>query len=154
LVEQRALMPADLLRALVEQLKSRVTSLGTWESGEIWCAADARRPQSVVKLSETGVSLLTTMVRSNYSGRELSRILATLGDGPIAASPIAPIEVAQLGLTPQEELALTTVAGTRSLERFMTEAVSKRSLHPDDVLRAVFVGLSAGLLVSPGWPWR
>jgi len=154
LVEQRALMPADLLRAIVEQLKSRVTSLGAWESGEIWCAADARRPQSVVKISESGVSLLTTMVRSNYSGRELSRILATLGDGPIAASPIAPIEIAQLGLTSQEQLALTTVAGTRSLERFMTEAVTKRSLHPDDVLRAVFVGLSAGLLVSPGWPWR
>jgi hypothetical protein len=154
LVEHRALMPADLLRAIVDQLKNRVTSLGTWESGEIWCATDARRPECVVKISESGVSLLTTMVRSNYSGRELSRILAMLGDGPIAASPIASIDITQLGLTPQEQLALTTVAGTRSLERFMTEAVTKRSLHPDDVLRAVFVGLSAGLLVSPGWPWR
>jgi serine/threonine protein kinase len=154
LVEQRALMPADLLRALVEQLKSRVTSLGAWESGEVWSAPDAQRPTTAVKINESGVSLLTTMVRFNYSGRELSRILATLGDGPIAASPVAPIDVTQLGLTPQEHLALTTVAGTSCLERFMTEAVTNRSLHPDDVLRAVFVGLSAGLLVSPGWPWR
>jgi serine/threonine protein kinase len=154
LIEQRALMPADLLRALVEQLKSRVLSLGTWESGEIWFAPDAGRPTPAVKMDESGLSLLTNMVRCNYSGRELSRILATLGDGPIAASPVPPLDAAQLGLTQEEQLALKSVAGTRCLERFMTEAVAKLGLHPDDVLRAVFVGLSTGLLVSPGWPWR
>jgi len=154
LIEQRALLPADLLRGLVEQLKSRVLSLGTWESGEIWCAPEAQCPTPAVKMDESGVSLLTSMVRRNYSGRELSRILATLGDGPIAASPVPPIESSQLGLTRQEKLALASVAGTRCLERFMTEAVAELSLHPDDVLRAVFLGLSTGLLVSPGWPWR
>jgi serine/threonine protein kinase len=154
LVDQRVLLPADLLRALVEQLRSRVLSLGAWESGEIWVVAEAKQKRSSVQISDAAVALLTTMIRANYSGRELSRILATLGDGPIAASPVPPIETSQLGLTPQEYRALTAVAGTRCLERFMTEAVAKLSLHPDDVLRSVFVGLSAGLLVSPGWPWR
>lgn len=154
LIEQRVLLPADLLRALVEQLKCRVLSLGSWESGEIWCAPEARQPTPVVRMDQSGVSLLAMMVRHNYTGRELSRILATLGDGPIAASPVTPIDVDQLGLTPQEQLALNSVAGTRCLEHFLTDAVAKLNLHPDDVLRAVFLGLSTGLLVSPGWPWR
>ena len=154
LIEQRALLPADLLRSLVEQLKCRVCSLGGWESGDIWCAPNAPGPRPGLRINESGMSLLATMIRTHYSGRELSRILATLGDGPIAASPVSTIDIAQLGLLPQEKLALMAVAGTRSLGRFMTDAVGTHSLHPDDILRAVFIGLSAGLLVSPGWPWR
>ena len=154
LIDQRVLMPADLLRALVEQLKCRVVSLGGWESGDIWCAPGAPQPGLAMQLNESTLALLVAMIRTHYSGRELSRILATLGDGPIAASPAATVDVSLLGLTPQEKTALTAVAGTRSLARFMAETVGSHSLHPDDILRAVFMGLSLGVLVSPGWPWR
>lgn len=154
LIEQRAIDPSDLLRALVDQLASRVLSLGTWESGEICYAPDVEAPSPTLDTNGSGLALLSQLVRTHYSGRELSRILATLGDGPIAASPVAVVDTEQLGLTQQEAVALRAVAGTRSLERFVTEAVGSIGLHPDDILRAVFIGLSAGMLVSPGWPWR
>ena len=152
LIEQRSLLPADLLRALVNQLKNRVLSLGSWESGEIWYASGVSSPAYSVRTNEPSLGLLTSMIRSSFSGRELARILAILGDGPIAASPVSLVDSDSLGLTSQELTALRSVAGTRSLGRFMTEAMGNSALHPDDILRAVFVGLSAGLLVSPGWP--
>jgi hypothetical protein len=154
LIEQRSLLPADLLRALVEQLKARTLSLGSWESGEIWYVSGASAPSFGVRTNESSFGLLTSMIRNSFSGRELSRILAILGDGPIAASPVPRVEFENLGLTAQELAALGSVAGSRSLGRFMTEAMGNSISHPDDILRAVFIGLSAGLLVSPGWPWH
>ncbi len=154
LIEQRSLLPADLLRALVEQLKARTLSLGSWESGEIWYVSGACAPSFGVKTNESSFGLLTSMIRNSFSGRELSRILAILGDGPIAASPVPRVDFKNLGLTAQELAALGSVAGSRSLGRFMTEAMGNSISHPDDILRAVFIGLSAGLLVSPGWPWH
>jgi serine/threonine protein kinase len=154
LIEQRSLLPADLLRALVEQLKTRVLSLGSWESGEIWYVSGASAPSFGVKTNESSLGLLTSMIRSSFTGRELLRILAVLGDGPIAASPVPRVDIKNLGLTAQELSVLGSVAGSRSLGRFMTEATGNSIFHPDDILRAVFIGLSAGLLVSPGWPWH
>jgi hypothetical protein len=139
---------------LVEQLKARVLSLGSWESGEIWYVSGATAPSCGVKTNESSFGLLTSMIRNSFSGRELSRILAILGDGPIAASPVPHVDFKNLGLTAQELAALGSVAGSRSLGRFMTEAMGNSISHPDDILRAVFIGLSAGLLVSPGWPWH
>ena len=154
LIDQRSILPADLLRALVDQLRARVLSLGTWESGEIWYVSGISAPAIGVRTNEPSLGLLTSMIRSAFSGRELTRILAILGDGPIAASPVPLVDSNCLGLTSQEHTALRSVAGTRSLSRYMTQAMGNSALHPDDILRAVFVGLSAGLLVSPGWPWR
>ncbi len=154
LIEQRALLPADLLRALVEQLRARVLNLGSWESGDVWYVSGVSAPSVGVRTNESSLGLLTSMIRTSYSGRELARTLAVLGDGPIAASPVSPVVATSLCLTAQEYAALQAVAGARSLGRFMTESVRSSALHPDDVLRAVFIGLSAGLLVSPGWPWR
>ena len=154
LIEQRSILPADLLRALVEQLKSRILSFGSWESGEFWYVPSVAAPVAGVRINESSLALLTSMVRSAFTGRELARILAVLGDEPIAASPVPGVDPGILGLTLQESVALQSVAGTRCLSRFMTEAAGTAALHPDDILRAVFIGLSAGLLVSPGWPWR
>jgi len=154
LIEQRALLPADLLRVLVEQLTNRVLSLGSWESGEIWYVPGISAPTVGVRSNESSLNLLTLMIRTAFSGRELARILAVLGDGPIAASPVPRFKVQELGLSQQETDALKAVAGTRSLSRLMTEAAASATLRPDDILRATFIGLSAGLLVSPGWPWH
>jgi eukaryotic-like serine/threonine-protein kinase len=154
LVDQRSILPADLLRALVDQLRSRILSLGSWESGEFWYVPGASAPFVGVRVNESSLGLLASMVRTAFSGRELARVLAVLGDGPIAASPVQRIDSNSLGLTLHEGAALKSVAGTHSLSRFMTEAVGHGAMRPDDILRAVFIGLSAGLLVSPGWPWR
>jgi len=154
LIAQRSLMPADLIRTLVEQMRARVLSIGSWESGEIWYVPGVGAPTAGVRTNESSLCLLTSMVRTAFSGRELARILAVLGDGPIAASPVPRFEIQSLGLTSQEATALKSVAGARSLSRLMTEAAGNSTLRPDDILRATFIGLSAGLLVSPGWPWR
>jgi len=154
LIEQRWVEPSELLRVLVAQLESRVTGLGKWESGEVCFVASADHVHSQLATVTPPLHLVTQAVRLGFTGRELARILSSLGDNPIAKNPVALSPASSLGLSSNEEIALSRVAGTRSLGRFLAEAVTAQGLKPDDILRAVFIGMSSGLLVSPGWPWR
>jgi eukaryotic-like serine/threonine-protein kinase len=154
IMQRRLVSPADLLRVLVNQLEARIVGLGSWESGEIWFVESACEFSERLCTSATGLSLISSGVRSGFSGKELARILGSLGDSPLAANPVAPFPSDALGLTVSEQTALSIAPGARSMGRFLTQAVSEHGLRGDDVLRAVFIGLSAGSLVSPGWPWR
>jgi hypothetical protein len=154
LIEQRWVDSSELLRVLVAQLESRVIGLGRWSSGEVCFVAGTEHVRGQLTTETPPLHLVTKAVRAGFSGRELARILSALGDNPVARNPVARTTAESLGLTPSELEALKSVAGTHSLGRFLAEAVTAQGLKPDDILRAVFIGMSAGLLVSPGWPWR
>jgi serine/threonine-protein kinase len=154
LIQQRWVEPSELLRVLVAQLESRFIGLGKWEAGEIGFVAGEEHVHGQLTTVTSPLGLVTKAVRSGFSGRELARILSSLGDNPIAKNPVARCSVDDLNLLDAEREALLRVAGTRSLGRFLAEAVTAQGLRPDDILRAVFVGMSSGLLVSPGWPWH
>jgi eukaryotic-like serine/threonine-protein kinase len=154
LLEQRWVEPSDLLRVLVGQLESRVIGLGKWATGEVSFVPGSEFVRGQITTVRPALHLVTQAVREGFTGRELARILSSLGDNPIAKSPIARSTPFELGLFASELEALHQVAGTRSLGRFLAESVTAQGPKPDDILRAVFIGMSAGLLVSPGWPWR
>jgi serine/threonine-protein kinase len=154
LIERRWVEPSDLLRVLVSQLESRVIGLGRWSAGEVCFVSGKEHVHGQFATPTPARHLITQAVRDGFSGRELARILSSLGDNPIARSPVSRCQPKELGLSDSELDALLRVAGTRSLGRFLAEAVTAGGLRPDDILRAVFIGMSAGLLVSPGWPWR
>jgi eukaryotic-like serine/threonine-protein kinase len=154
LITQRWVEPSELLRVLVAQLENRFLGLGKWDSGEVCFASGGEFVRGQLRTVSQPLHLVTQAIRQGFSGRELARILSSLGDNPIAKNPCALSAVEELGLAPEESDALARVIGTRSLGRFLAESVTRQGPKPDDILRAVFVGMSAGLLVSPGWPWR
>lgn len=154
LIEQRWVEPSDLLRMLVAQLENRVVGLGKWAAGEVSFVSGTEYVRGQLTTVKPALYLVTQAVREGFTGRELARILSALGDNPIAKNPVARSRADEMGLIPNELEALHRVAGTRSLGRFLAESVTVQGFKPDDILRAVFIGMSAGLLVSPGWPWR
>lgn len=154
LIDRRWIEPSELLRVLVNQLENRFLGLGKWEAGEVCFVAGNDYVRGQLKTVTPPLHLVTNAIRQGFSGRELARILSTLGDNPIARNPCCQVPVEEFGFQSSESEALQRVIGTRSLGRFLAEAVTQNSIRPEDVLRAVFVGMSAGLLVSPGWPWR
>lgn len=154
LIERRWIEPSELLRVLVTQLETRFLGLGKWEAGEVCFVAGNDYVRGQLKTVTPALHLVTSAIRQGFAGRELARILSTLGDNPIAKNPCSQTPVEDLGFHPAEVDALQRVIGTRSLGRFLAEAVTQKSIRPEDILRAVFIGMSAGLLVSPGWPWR
>jgi hypothetical protein len=154
LIDQRLIEPSELLRVLVAQLETRFLGLGKWEAGEVCFVSGSEYLRGQLKTVTLPLHLVTKAIRQGFSGRELARILSSLGDNPIARNPCAPTPIGDLGLLAEEVDALERVIGTRSLGRFLAESVTRLGPKPDDILRAVFVGMSAGVLVSPGWPWR
>jgi eukaryotic-like serine/threonine-protein kinase len=154
LIDQRWIEPSELLRVLVAQLESRFLGLGKWEAGEVCFVSGSEHLRGQFAIVAPPLHLVTMAIRHGFPGRELARILSSLGDNPIARNPCALCKAEDLGLLPDEVEALARVIGTRSLGRFLAESVTQQGPKPDEILRAVFVGMSAGLLVSPGWPWR
>jgi hypothetical protein len=154
LIERRWIEPSELLRVLVAQLENRFLGLGKWEAGEVSFVAGSEHARGQLKTVTPPLHLVTSAIRQGFSGRELARILSALGDSPIAKNPCSSTPPEDLGLLGPEFEALNRVIGTRSLGRFLAESVSQNTTRPEDILRAVFVGMSAGILVSPGWPWR
>ncbi len=151
LLAEGRVAPKDLLRILVEQLEARITGLLTWQSGDLWVVPRMQAPQVPLHTVHSLGALVSQGVRLGYSGLELTRLLAALGNGPLAASPAPPVAAEALGLTQGELEALHGAGGAKSLTEYLAVSATERAASPDDVLRAVFVGLSAGLLVSPGW---
>lgn len=154
LIHQRWIEPSELLRVLVAQLETRFLGLGRWEAGEVCFVSGGEHIRSQLKTVTAPLHLVTKTIRLGFPGRELARILSSMGDNPIAKNPCAPTPMDDLGLLPDEAEAMSRVIGTRSLGRFLAESVTQRGPKPDDILRSVFIGMSAGVLVSPGWPWR
>ncbi|HEY5958587.1 MAG TPA: serine/threonine-protein kinase, partial [Polyangiaceae bacterium] len=154
LIDHRWIEPSELLRVLVTQLENRFLGLGKWEAGEVCFVSGQQHSRTQLTTVTPPLHLVTKAIRQGFSGRELARILSSLGDNPIAMNPCAVTDISELGLLPDEADAMTRVIGTRSLGQFLAESVTHRGPKPDDILRAVFVGMSAGILVSPGWPWR
>jgi len=154
LIDRRWIEPSELLRVLVAQLENRFLGLGKWEAGEVCFVAGDEYARGQLKIVTSPLHLVTKAIRQGFSGRELARILSALGDNPIAKNPCCSTPASDLGLLDDELDALERVIGTRSLGRFLAEAISQKSTRPEDILRAVFVGMSSGILISPGWPWR
>ncbi len=150
LLSRRLVAPAELLRVLVSQLEARIVGLGTWEKGDLWFVEHVEHFGERLTTSMPALCLITSAVRNGYTGRELTRILGCLEDNPLAESPVPPLAVESLGLNTAELGAMSMAKGARSLARLLADATQGGG-RVDDTLRTVFIGLSAGVLLSPSW---
>jgi hypothetical protein len=98
--------------------------------------------------------LLTRAVRAGYGERELLAFLGPRRAEPIARVPGARITPARLALPIAERRALELAGGSPSLEALVARLAADDVATPEQALRAVFVGLSAGLIAMPGWRVR
>lgn len=154
LVELGVLRPMSLLRALVEQVEARFDDLLRWTEGELWFVRGAQAGEHCIRSQVSSAELLTRAVRAGYGEHELVELLAPLRAEPIARMPNARTTPAHLALPIAERRALELAGGSPSLETLVARMAADDVATPEQTLRAVFIGLSAGLVAMPGWRAR
>ena len=151
LVDRGYLRPAVLVRELQAQVEARATELGGWARGEIAFEEGRRPSQEAVPAARSPAVWVTRLVRHQLPPRAIDQALAVLGPAPLAANPTAKFDLDELGLDAEESLVLAAAIGTRSIAH-LVDRLSLAGTSTEVARRAVFVGLSSGLLVAPGWP--
>jgi serine/threonine protein kinase len=149
LVAQGKIAPTTLLRAVVRQLRDRFTDLGRWPSGELHFVRGELPKQQLPRCPAP--ALVSALVRRGYDGRELGALLRPVDDAPLAAAPVIPFGLGELELTRHEAMIVAAAPGSSSYARFEQRMARQHELRAPVVRRAVFLALSAGILVSPGW---
>lgn len=144
IVGAKLMNPAEMLRVLVRQLESRVLELGDWTSGELSFFRGARPGLSAPKPLGSPVSLPCSLVRTSYCDAEVAAFLGPLADEPIRVSGSVSALASVLTRTETDVLQRFTVP--QSLPSVVSSLATPAGPKFDEVNRAVFLGLSAGVL--------
>jgi hypothetical protein len=91
-------------------------------------------------------------VRQGYAAGELQRLFAPMGEAPIELTKSPPVRMESFRLTDHETDVLRALARPVSLARLVAERCVRGDVEVEEVLRAVFLGLSCGLASCEGWP--
>lgn len=153
LVDRGFLRPAALVRALHAQVELRAFELGSWARGELAFARGERPDHEVVPPARSPAVWITRLVRERLPARSIEEALAAISHAPLALSPVAPFDLDALGVDAEESVVLVAAAGTRST-RELIGRLAHTGTSAETTRRAVFIGLSSGLLVAPGWTSR
>jgi serine/threonine-protein kinase len=151
LVGLGVLRPIELFRAVHDQTQERFIELFSWETGEIGFARGARSHEETFPLGVDPFDLVARGVRAGYSVAELEAILKPFEEDMIEAVAMPPVRLEQFRL-PDREVAVIEAARARTTLAQLTAKLTKdAAADPDEVLRAVFIGLCCDLLRSPKW---
>jgi len=150
LVDRGYLRPAALVRALHAQVESRALELGAWATGELVFGKGPRHAHEVIPPAKSPAVWVTRLVRERLAPRAIEEALAAVGPAPLAPHPMPRFDLDALGLDAEESSVLAAASGARSIDALIGR-LALSGTSPVTARRAVFIGLSAGLLVAPGW---
>jgi serine/threonine-protein kinase len=146
------LRPIELFRAIHDQTQERLIETFRWKTGDIAFARGVRSQEETFPLGVDTYELIGRGIRHGYGERELEAILAPLRDEPLEPVVSPPVRREMFRLREREALALEAVRPGSTLRSLMDELVATReAASPEEVLRAVFLGLTCELLRSPRW---
>jgi serine/threonine-protein kinase len=151
LVGLGVLRPVELVRAIHEQTIERYLELFRWAHGEFAFDPGASSGEEAFPLGTAPFDLVGRGVRESYSHEEISGWLAALG-GAIAApahNPLLRRDV--LRWTPGEERALAALDAPVPTDAFLAREGARPDVGPRDAARALFLGVSFGVLEIDGF---
>ena len=151
LIGMGLLRPAALLRSLNDQLEARFMELASWEDGQLLFVAGAVHGEAGIKPQSSGVALVARALHTSYDDDEISDLLESCRQQPIARVATE-VDVTELQLTPHQHRAVELAPGALSLDVLVEQLARQAGVRPQDTLRGVFIGLCSGMLETPGWP--
>jgi serine/threonine-protein kinase len=151
LVGLGVLRPIELFRAIHEQTQQRFLQVMQWRKGEIGFARGVRSHEETFPLGVDPFELIARGVREGYSAQELEAMLSPLDEEVIEPVAHPPVRVEQFRLPDREQRVLQSVAQGTTLRKLIAEMSSEHIADPEEVLSAVFVGLSCQVLRSARW---
>jgi serine/threonine-protein kinase len=145
------LRPIELFRAIHDQTQERLVDAFAWKRGEIAFARGVRSQEETFPLGVDTYELIGRGIRSGYGYAELQSMLAPLSEEALEPVLVPPVRLEMFRLPDREAAVIEGIAGRTTLARVLSERTSRGASDPEEVLRAVFLGLACELLRSPRW---
>jgi serine/threonine protein kinase len=151
LVGLGVLRPIELFRAIHEQTQGRFVEIFRWRTGEFGFARGARSHEETFPMGVDPYELVARGVREGYSAQELEAILSPLDEEVLEPVVPLPVRIETFRLPEREANVLREIDGKSTLRRVSAQMSDKKKADPEEVLRAVFLGLSCEILRSHRW---
>ena len=146
------LRPIELFRAIHEQMQLRYTEVLSWPAGADMCfVRGARSHEETFPLGMDPYELIARGIREGYAAAELRELLGPVLDDVLERVPHPPVRVETFRLPEREAYVLRKVDGSGALRALIGQVGNLKIADADDVMRAVFVGLSCEVLRSIRW---
>ena len=151
IVAARKASSGEVVRLLVSQLERRVLEIGQWTVGQLAFTPGARPGLQTARPLGPSATLACQLVRSAYVDSEISGFLRDVAGCPLSRSPTSVAGLNAVPLSGLEAEIVGRAAGARDLTRAIDDLAEREVATPQTSRRALFLALSAGLLVSPGF---
>jgi serine/threonine-protein kinase len=146
------LRPVELFRAILQQTQDRFIELFGWPRGEVAFVRGARSQEETFPLGMDPFELVLRGVRLHYASLELEEFLLPLAGEWVRPVVPLPVRIEAFRFADSEEQVIKRIKAPILFDDIFT--ASRKYASRDDVLRAVFCGLSCGLLQSDRWKAR
>ena len=151
LVGLGVLRPIELFRAIHEQTQERFMEMFKWRTGEFGYVRGERSHEETFPLGVDPYELIARGVREAYSTQELQAILSPLDEEVLEPVMPLPVRIETFRLPEREANVLRDIDGKSTLRKISAEMSASGKADPEEVLRAVYLGLSCELLSSHRW---
>jgi serine/threonine protein kinase len=145
------LRPIELFRAIHDQTEERLLDTFRWKRGELAFARGVRSQEETFPLGVDTYELVGRGIRHGYSYGELEVLLAPVHEAVIEPVVVPPVRREMFRLPEREAAVIAAVEGKTTLGKLVAQLSERDVADPEEVLRAVFLGLSCELLRSPQW---
>ncbi|HEY5147211.1 MAG TPA: serine/threonine-protein kinase [Polyangiaceae bacterium] len=145
------LRPIELFRAVHEQTQERLLETFRMKKGEIAFARSVRSQEETFPLGVDTCELIGRGIRHGYSYEELQAMLAPCNEEVLEPVASPPVRLEMFRLPDAEALVIDAVRGKTTLGKLIAQLTADGRADPEEILRAVFLGLSCELLKCPKW---
>jgi hypothetical protein len=119
--------------------------------GQIGFARGIRSQEETFPLGLDTYELIGRGIRHGYPYAELEAMLTPLQEEVLEPVSSPPVRLEMFRLTEREAAVVASVTGKTTLSKVVGQMASAGAADPEEVLRAVFLGLACELLRSPKW---
>jgi len=145
------LRPIELFRAIHDQTQERLIETFRWKAGELAFARGVRSQEETFPLGVDTCELIGRGIRHGYSYQEIEQLLAPIREEVLEPVAVPPVRLEMFRLPEREANAIDAVTTKTTLSRVVAELTASGAADPEEVLRAIFLGLACELLRSPKW---
>jgi serine/threonine-protein kinase len=145
------LRPIELFRAVHDQAQERLLRVFRMKRGQIGFARGIRSQEETFPLGLDTYELIGRGIRHGYPYAELEAMLTPLQEEVLEPVSSPPVRLEMFRLTEREAAVVASVTGKTTLSKVVGQMASAGAADPEEVLRAVFLGLACELLRSPKW---
>ncbi|MEO6418254.1 MAG: hypothetical protein ABIP39_02535, partial [Polyangiaceae bacterium] len=151
LVGLGVLRPIELFRAIHDQTQERFIEAMSWKTGEVAYVRGARSHEETFPLGVDTFELIVRGIREGYDEAELTALLAPLEDETLDQVAHPPVRLESFRMPERETYSLRRFDGQVTLKAVIAQITEAKIANEDDVMRAVFIGLSCEVLRSLRW---